>query len=197
MGKHEHKQHKHKNESDPAQARVVGKHESKDAKDKSKGKRKHKEREEDSKSSHSHGRIKERADHHDAQIVLELYDLRREAVMRQSRDALMKFLPNSYDEFLAITQPSHPDNAAFRQVSSYFEMAYGFARHGIVQPDVLAESTGEGLILFVKVQPFLERFRAEVSPTAFRNAEWLVEHSASARQRYELFKRRYERPLRT
>ncbi len=150
-------------------------------------------RERGSKPDKHGARIKERADHHDARIVLELYDLRREEVMRRSREALFKFLPSSYDEFFAITQPAHPDNAAFRQVSSYFEMAYGFARHGIVQPDVLAESTAEGLILFVKIEPFLARFRAEVSPTAFRNAEWIVAHSASARERYELFKRRFAR----
>jgi uncharacterized radical SAM superfamily Fe-S cluster-containing enzyme len=52
--------------------------------------------------------LKERADHHDAELVLKLYDLRREAVMRQSRDALFKFVPSSYEEFVAITQPSHP-----------------------------------------------------------------------------------------
>lgn len=147
-----------------------------------------------SKSKHA-ARVKERADHHDAELVLQLYDLRREAVMRQSRDALFKFLPRSYEEFVAITQPAHPDNAAFRQVSSYFEMAYGFARHGIAHPDVLAEATAEGLILFAKVQPYLERFRAEVSPTAFRNAEWIVEHSASARERFELFKKRVAKQL--
>jgi hypothetical protein len=145
--------------------------------------------------SKSKSRIKKTPDHHDAQIVLELYDLRREAVMRQSRETLFKFLPRSYEDFLAITQPTHPDNAAFRQVSSYFEMAYGFARHGVVNPDMLAEGTGEGLILFAKVRPHLERFRKEVSPTAFLNAEWLVENSASAQLRYELFRKRFEKQL--
>jgi hypothetical protein len=164
------------------------------SKDKHKDKHKSKHKSKDERRAEHEPHVKERADHRDAEIVLKLYDLRREAVMRQSREALFKFHPHSYEEFLAITQPSHPDNAAFRQVSSYFEMAYGFARHGIVQPDVLAESTAEGLILFVKVEPFLERFRAEVSPTAFRNAQWLVEHSASARLRYELFQRRFKGP---
>ncbi len=188
-----------KRAAEQLEKRVKDKHKAKHGKDKEREKRKNKHKDEarDSHSGERGVRIKERADHHDAQIVLELYDLRREAVMRQSRDALFKFLPTSYEEFLAITQPSHPDNAAFRQVSSYFEMAYGFARHGIVQPDVLAESTAEGLILFVKVEPFLARFRAEASPTAFRNAEWLVAHSASARERYELFKKRFARPVRS
>ncbi len=101
---------------------------------------------------------KKKPTHHDASLILELYDLRREAVMRQSRNAIVQWLPKSWDEFIAITQPTHDLNAAWRQVSSYFEMAYGFARHGAVHADMLAESTAEGLILFAKVKPYLERF---------------------------------------
>jgi hypothetical protein len=69
-------------------------------------------------------------------------------------------------------------------------MAYGFARHGVVNPDFLAENTGEGLLLFAKVQPHLERLRRDYAPTMFQNAEWLVQNSKSAAQRLEMFKRR-------
>lgn len=134
--------------------------------------------------------IKSNPDHHDADLVLKLYDLRREAVMRQSRDAMVRFLPRSYQDVIALSKPDHPQNAAWRQVSSYFEMAYGFARHGVVHPDFLAENTGEGLLLFAKVQPYLEQFRKEYAATAFTNAEWLVNNSASAKQRLEMFKKR-------
>jgi len=140
-------------------------------------------------------RIKKTADHHDAELALKLYDLRREPVMRESRNAMMKFLPKSYEEFVAVTQGSHPDNAAFRQVSSYFEMAYGFGRHGVMHPDMLAEAAGEGMLLYAKVHPYLARFRKEVSPTAFSNAEWLVAHSASARLRFDLFTARVAKML--
>ena len=135
-------------------------------------------------------RIREAPDHHDADLVLKLYDLRRETVMRQSRDAMAKFVPRSYEDVVALTKPDHPHNAAWRQVTSYFEMAYGFARHGVVNPDFLAEGTAEGLLLFAKVHPYLERYRKDVSPYAFVNAEWLLQNSASARQRFELFQKR-------
>lgn len=138
--------------------------------------------------------IKAAPDHHDAQLVLKLYDLRRETVMRQSRDAMSRFLPASCDDVLAVSKPDHPHNAAWRQVSSYFEMAYGFARHGIVNPDFLAESNGEGLLLFAKVHPYLDELR-ELAPTAFRNAEWLVANSATARQRFDMFRRRVDAQL--
>jgi hypothetical protein len=134
---------------------------------------------------------KQAPDHHDADLVLKLYELRREPVMRESRSAMITFAPKTFEELIAITQPGNANNAAFRQVASYFEMAYGFARHGIVPPDFLAESTAEGLILFAKVLPFLERFRKEYSPTAFQNAEWLVANSTVAKQRLEMFKARF------
>ena len=137
--------------------------------------------------------LKQSPDHHDAELVLRLYDLRRESVMRESRKAIVQFHPRSYEEFFAITQLAHEHNAAFRQVSSYFEMAYGFARHGVCHADFLAEGTGEGMLLFAKVQPFLERFRRETSPTAFQNAEWLVLHSASAKQRFDMFQARFKK----
>ena len=137
---------------------------------------------------------KQAPDHHDADLILKLYDLRREPVMRESRSAMVAFAPKTFEELLAVTQPGHANNAAFRQVSSYFEMAYGFAKHGVIPADFLAESTAEGLILFAKVAPHLERFRKEYSPTSFQNAEWLVNNSAVAKQRFELFTKRFVKP---
>lgn len=134
--------------------------------------------------------MKERPDHHDAELVLRLYDLRREPVMREARTKIGQFLPRTWEELVAVMQPTHPMNAAWRQTSSYWEAAYGMARHGIVNPDYLAENTVEGLFLFAKVQPFLDRMRREVSPLAFQNAEWLLQSSATARQRFELVQAR-------
>lgn len=134
---------------------------------------------------------KRKPDHRDASLVLELYELRRETVMRESRKKMIAWRPAGWEDVHAITRPGHPDNAAWRQVGSYFEMAYGFARHGIVPADFLAENAAEGLALFAKVQPHLARFREELSPTAFRNAEWLVKHSPVAKARLQLFQKRF------
>ena len=129
-------------------------------------------------------------DHHDAELVLELYELRREAVMRQSRDTMMRFLPKNWDELIAVVGPTHPSNAAWRQVSSYFEMAYSFARHGVVHADFLIENCAEGLFLFAKVHPHLERFRKEYSPSAFKNAEWIATQCETGRQRFAMIQTR-------
>ena len=141
--------------------------------------------------------IKDRPDHHDAELVLKLYDLRREAVMRASRSTMMQFIPRSYEELLSVTQPSHHSNAAWRQVSSYWEMAWSFARHGVCNPDFLIENTTEGLFLYAKVQPHLARFRQEISPTAFRNAEWIATQCETGRQRLEMVQMRIRKMMET
>ena len=94
-------------------------------------------------------------DHHDAELALRVYDMRREAVMRESRAAInQKFWPKTFDDMVALTKADHPLNAAYRQVGSFWEMVYGFARHGIVHPDFWLESNGEGMYVFAKVAPF-------------------------------------------
>ena len=133
---------------------------------------------------------KKQPSHSDAELILRLYDLRREAVMRESRKTIAGWDPKSFEDVVGITRLDDPRNAAWRQVSSYFEMAFGFARHGIVPADFLAENTGEGLLLFAKIEPHLKAFRKQVSPTAFRNAEWLVRKSSVAQERLKLFQKR-------
>ncbi|MGC6489645.1 MAG: DUF4760 domain-containing protein [Planctomycetota bacterium] len=114
-------------------------------------------------------------DHHDADLVLRLYDLRREPVMRESRDAInADFWPQRAEEAVAVLSPEHPLNRAYRQTSTYWEMVYGMAKHGIVHTDYLLENTGEGMLLYAKVEPFLAPLRAAAHPRVFKNAEWVA-----------------------
>jgi hypothetical protein len=134
---------------------------------------------------------KESADHNDAELILKLYDLRRESVMRHSRDLLMsKFWPKTYDDLVAVTKPDNPLNAAYRQVSTYWEMAYSLANHGALNAELLVENGGEGLFLFAKVQPFVEQLRKEMNPFAFKNAEWIATQTDEGRKRFEVVKMR-------
>jgi hypothetical protein len=127
----------------------------------------------------------------DAELILKLYDLRREEVMRQARkDVIAKFIPKTYDEFVAVTKGDHPLNTAYRMVSSYWEMAAGLVKHGALHLDLFSENCGEGLIMFAKAQPHLERLRKEGAPAAYLNMEWVVGHSKEAAKRLELHKKR-------
>ncbi len=140
--------------------------------------------------------LKEAPDHHDADLVLKLYDLRREAVMRESRNTMNReFWPRTAEELLAVLKPDHPLNRPFRQTSTYWEMVYGMARHGIVHADFLAENSGEGLFLFARVEPFLAPLREASGPRAFRNAEWIATHCELGRTMLEHFQARVQRTL--
>jgi hypothetical protein len=122
--------------------------------------------------------LKDTPDYHDADLVLRLYDMRREAVMREARKALIAgWLPTTQAECLAITSGDHPLNAAYRQCSTYWEMAYGLVKHGIVHGDYLMESNGEGLLIFSRAEPWLAALREKSGPFAFVNAEWVATHT--------------------
>lgn len=140
--------------------------------------------------------LKEAPDHHDADLVLKIYDLRREPVMRESRTLInAKFWPRSVEEAIAVTANDHPLNVAFRQVSGYWEMVYGMARHGIVHADFLVENNGEGLFLFVRVEPYLSAFRSATSPRSFRNAEWVASNCGAGKTLIESFRARVKQAL--
>ena len=108
---------------------------------------------------------------------------------------MMQFLPRTWDEFFAVTQLGHPSNAAWRQVASYWEMAYSMARHGIVHPEFMVENAGEGVFLYAKVAPYLERYRKEVSPTAMLNVEWVVTETATGQRLLGLFQSRIRKMM--
>ncbi len=136
---------------------------------------------------------KEKPDHHDAELIIKLYDLRREAVMRQARSAINGWFPRSWDDVAAITQPTHPMNASWRQVSSYWEMVYSFVRHGIVHPEFWLENNGEGLFLLAKIEPWLAELREAAGPQVFRNAEWVAKECPDGRPVYARIKARVEK----
>ena len=81
-------------------------------------------------------KLKDLPDHHDAELVLKLYELRTEPLMRESRSLLSKdFWPTTLKELQAWRKSDHPGNGAFRQVTSYWEMAFGMVRHGVLHGD--------------------------------------------------------------
>lgn len=140
--------------------------------------------------------IKDAPDHLDAELLLRLYELRREPVLRESRKFLTgEFWPTSALEVLALVKSDHPQNAAFRQVTGYWEMAYGMARHGIVNPDYLAEFAGEGLFIFAKIQPWLAELRQQTSPQALRNAEWIATQCETGRSLFAYYRERVGRAI--
>ena len=126
----------------------------------------------------------------DGDLILKLYDLRREPVMRLARaEMIAKFVPKSWDEMAAVLKSDHPLNVYYRMVSSYWEMAASMAKTGALHAELLAANFGEGYIMFAKIHPHLAEMR-KTAPTAFLNTEWFVKSSKDAKLRYALMQKR-------
>src|ERR1035441_4883337 len=99
----------------------------------------------------------------DAEIILKLYSLRTESVLRQARAWVTgDFWPATADELLAVLlNPKDPHNAYLRQVLSYWEMAAAMVLHGAVSAELFVDCNGEGFFLLAKFAHIIDAIRAK------------------------------------
>jgi hypothetical protein len=129
----------------------------------------------------------------DAEIILKLYQLRTEAVMRKARAWVTgEFWPKTADEYFAVAEnPGDPHNPWLRQVVTYWEMAAAMVLHGAVSAELFVDCNGEGFFLLAKFAPALEGIRLKY-PGFLSKTEELVSRFSAATQRYELTVKRVE-----
>ena len=109
-----------------------------------------------------------------ADLILKLYDLRREATMRKGRDWFFTFAPKSADDILN-TMMDPEVGPYLRMVSSYWEMAAALVNHEAIDAELFAETNGEHYLVFAKIDPYLADFREKMqAPEAFKNLEKLI-----------------------
>jgi hypothetical protein len=122
----------------------------------------------------------------DAEIILKLYQLRTEALMRQARAWITgEFWPTTADDYFAVAlNPEDPHNAWLRQVLTYWEMAAAMVLHGAVSAELFVDCNAEGFFLLAKFSPILEAIR-ERSPGFLIKTSELVTRFSAASQRYE------------
>jgi hypothetical protein len=123
---------------------------------------------------------------HDAELILKLYDLRREETMRKARHWIAaEFNPETFEEFIApIKEFGSERNAWFRQVISYWEMAASFVLHGALNGDLFLDCNGEPFFLYAKFRPFLPEVRKQF-PKFLGQIEQLVQQYPGAKERVE------------
>ncbi len=107
-----------------------------------------------------------------AQLILKLYDLRREAVMREARNWFFTFNPESVEDIQRVGMGEH--SAYFRMVTTYWDMACSFVNHGAIDAEMFYDANGEQVLVFAKLQPFLEQLRAIISPNYMKHLEKAV-----------------------
>jgi hypothetical protein len=94
-----------------------------------------------------------------ARLNLQLYDLRREPVLRQARQWFLgEFNPESIDDLVRMIGEDH--NASFRMVLGYWDMAASLVTNGAIDGDAFRAAHGEIFLTFAKIHPFLAQLRA-------------------------------------
>jgi hypothetical protein len=133
----------------------------------------------------------------DAQLIMQLYDLRREAEMRKARNWWVTgFWPESADDVLKVVGAmGSQENNWLRQVGGYWSMAAAFVLQGALSEELFIQPavSGEMFLIFAKVQPFLKELREKMGdPHMFGNVEKIVTGSKFARERLKLTLKRVE-----
>ena len=106
----------------------------------------------------------------DVNLILRLYELRRESRMRDARNWFVaNFRCKTMAEFGQLCPPGSDANASFRQVASYWDMCGSFVAAGVLNPDLFFANTREILLTWERVKPIITDVRG-----AFKDPNYLM-----------------------
>jgi hypothetical protein len=117
-----------------------------------------------------------------AELILRLYELRREPKMREARNWVISFFPESIDDVMrTVVDPN--TSANFRMLTTYWDMAAGFVNRGAIDEAMFLDSAGEAWVVFAKVQPYLSAYRETThNPGYMKHLEDLLMRQPNAQE---------------
>ena len=122
----------------------------------------------------------EKPTHEQAQLHLQIYDMRREARLRQARDWFFKnYFVENFDDSLRIAAPGTENGAFAMMVLSYWDQACAMLNYGLLHEDLFFETNGEFFGVWERVKPAIPQGRER-----FANKQFMA-HLEKAAQRYE------------
>ena len=101
----------------------------------------------------------------DADLILKLYDLRREKTMRDARSWYFTFNPQSPKDFTDVL--TSDKSGYYRMVISYWDMACSLVNNGAIDTQMFNDANGEHLFVYAKLEPFLPALREEMGNPNF------------------------------
>jgi hypothetical protein len=111
--------------------------------------------------------------HEDADLILRLYDLRREPVMREARNWMFTFNPTSVQDVMQTMVGDHSGH--LRMVISYWDMACAFVNNGVIDEELFNQTNGEHIFVYMKMEPVIEEVRQMFgNPDFLKNLETVV-----------------------
>ena len=130
----------------------------------------------------------------DVNLILRLYEMRRETKLRGARQWFAaSFHAKTIEEWAKLCPPGSDENAYFRMVVTYWEMVASFVAGGVLQQDLFFQSGRELLFCWVRLSPMLAAYRESIKdPTAYENLEkvaasYIKWWKAKAPEAYEAF----------
>ena len=113
------------------------------------------------------------ATYDDANLILKLFELRRDEKLREARDWFARgFKYTTAEELMAGAPPGSNENTYIRMVCGYWEMACSFVTSGVLNQDLFFESSGEMLVVWERLRQVVPAFRALTkNPESFKNLE--------------------------
>ncbi|HXE35516.1 MAG TPA: hypothetical protein VN087_16500 [Verrucomicrobiae bacterium] len=101
------------------------------------------------------------ATHEQVNLMLHLYELRREAKLREAREWVsVNFHPKSPEDAMRLTPPGSKENAYMRMVMGYWEMVASIANRGLVDEELFFENSGEQWGVWEAVKDLVPTWRA-------------------------------------
>jgi hypothetical protein len=118
--------------------------------------------------------------HEQAQLHLQVYDLRREARLRQARDWFFKnYIVESFEDAMRIAAPGTEAGAFVGMVTSYWEQACALLNYGLLHEDLFFETSGEFFGVWEMLKPIVPQARERLV------AKQYLANMERAAQRYE------------
>ena len=98
--------------------------------------------------------------HEQVNLMLHLYELRREAKLREAREWFStNFHVKTAEDVMSLCPPGSKENAYMRMVAGYWEMVAGIVNRGLVDEDLFFESTGEQWGVWEQMKPVIGAWR--------------------------------------
>jgi hypothetical protein len=124
-----------------------------------------------------------------ARLILELYNLRREATMREARSFWVGFNPETVDDLQAAG--AGPNGAYVRMVVGYWEMACSLVLNGAIDQKMFNDANGEHLFVFSKIEHLIPAWRERMGdPGVWKSLETVALSTPDARRKIDAIKER-------
>jgi hypothetical protein len=129
--------------------------------------------------------------HDDADLILKLYDLRREKVMREARDWWFTFNPTNIQDVMGTMMGEH--SGYMRMVLSYWDMACAMVVSGAIDEELFNQTNGEHMLVYMKIEPVLPELRTMFdNPDFAKSLETVVKRMPNIDTRMASMRERFK-----